>query len=176
MAQDPLQAETNLKLTLDTIERQPELEPEVRSQLRQQIENAIRLARTQERVVEERVAAAQEKRATAQELERVNDALALQTQRIKQLVDRFDALMDEGRYDIADEEIVPEVQKLAMDAPIEYSMYIGVVFSGPCATTKLCGATATTCSSGQCLPLNSRWFPSRPNRRSSISPRINGPT
>src|SRR5439155_12658017 len=125
MTTNPDQAEQNLKLTLEDIERTPDLEPEVRSQLRRKVENAIRLARQRKIEVDQRTAVAQEQKAAALEQERLNDQLAIQQQRIKQLVDRFDSLMDEQRYATADEEIVPEIPKIApgqiIDAGLTYA-------------------------------------------------------
>ena len=59
-------------------------------------------------------------------MQRLNDELLLATQRLKQIMDRFDSLMDEGRYDIADNEVGPEVAKLAgPDSPLTSSVIIG---------------------------------------------------
>src|SRR5262245_17397750 len=125
MTSNPGQAEQDLKLTLEDIERTPDLEPELRSQLRRQVENAIRLVRQRKIEVDQQIAVAQELKAAALEQERLNDALAIQQQRIKQIVDRFDSLMDEQRYATADEEIVPEIQRLApgttIDAALNYA-------------------------------------------------------
>ncbi len=122
MTTNPDQAEQDLKLTLEDIERTPDLEPEVRAQLRRQVENAIRLARQEKIRVDQAIAVAQEQKAAALEQERLNDALAIQQQRVKQIVDRFDSLMDEQRYATADEEIVPEIQKLAPNTSIDSAL------------------------------------------------------
>src|SRR6185295_11240920 len=45
MGEKPDIAEQNLKIVLQKIESNPDLDAEVRSQIRQQVENAIRLAR-----------------------------------------------------------------------------------------------------------------------------------
>ncbi|HMC11775.1 MAG TPA: hypothetical protein VKH44_10810, partial [Pirellulaceae bacterium] len=126
MSVNPDQAEQDLKLELDNIERAPDLEPEVRSQLRRQVENAIRMTRQRKIVADQATAVAQEQRATALEQERLSQALDLQQQRIKQIVDRFDSLMNEQRYAVADEDITPEIQKLARDTPID----AGLVYAG----------------------------------------------
>jgi Mg-chelatase subunit ChlD len=122
MMTNPDQAEQDLKLTLEDVERTPDLEPEVRNQLRRQVENAIRVARQEKVRVDQQVAVAQEQKAAALEQARMTDALAIQQQRIKQLVDRFDSLMDEQRYATADEEIVPEIPKIALGTTINSSL------------------------------------------------------
>src|SRR6185436_10439759 len=109
---NPDQAEQDLKLTLEGVERTPELDPELRSQLRRKIENAIRASRQEKIKVDQATAVAQELKAAAGEQERLNDALAIQTSRIKQVVDRFESLLAEQRYAVADETIVPEIKRL----------------------------------------------------------------
>src|SRR5439155_14253946 len=122
MGTNPDQAEQDLKLTLENIERTPDLDPEVRSQLRQQVENAIRLSRQRKIEVDQAIAVAQEHKAAALDQERLNEALTLQVQRVKQVIDRFDSLMAERRWDVADEQITPEIQRLAPNSPIESSL------------------------------------------------------
>src|SRR5205807_1439674 len=46
-------------------------------------------------------------------------------QKIQQLVDRFDALMAEQRWQAADDEITPELQRLAFGSPVESSVING---------------------------------------------------
>ncbi|HEY2413623.1 MAG TPA: VWA domain-containing protein, partial [Pirellulaceae bacterium] len=125
MIVNPDQAENDLKLTLEGVERTPELEPEVRAQLRRKIEIAIRTARQAKIRVDQAVAVAQEQKAAAAEQERLNDALAIQTSRIKQVVDRFESLLAEQRYAVADETIVPEIHRLAPNTSIDQSVTQG---------------------------------------------------
>jgi von Willebrand factor type A domain len=110
---NPAQAEQDLKVMMENIERAVELDPEVRRQLREQVENAIRYARQQALVVSERVRQAQETAAAAAELQRINDELAIQQQRIAQIMARFNALMEERRYTVAVQEVIPEIERLA---------------------------------------------------------------
>jgi hypothetical protein len=125
MSTNPDQAEQDLKLTLEVIERTPELEPELRGQLRQQVENAIREARRRKIEVERQIADAEARRAQAQEQERLDQALSIQTQRIKQIVDRFSSLVAEQRYNVADEQISPEMERLAPGTSIASSLVSG---------------------------------------------------
>lgn len=122
---NPDQAELDLKLTLEHIERIPELNSEVRIQLRRKIENAIRAARQAKTRVDQAAAVAQEKRAAGAEQERLNEALTIQTSRIKQVVDRFESLLAEQRYAVADETIVPEIHRLASNTSIDQSITQG---------------------------------------------------
>ena len=125
MSSQPDQAEQVLKLRLDQIERMPELEPELRGQLRQQIELALQQVRQARLVQDQRREEALERQARAQEQERLNDALVLREQRITQIVERFASLMKEQRYDVADEEITPEIQKIARGTSIDSSLIYG---------------------------------------------------
>jgi Mg-chelatase subunit ChlD len=122
---NPNQAELDLKSTLEHIERIPELEPEIRNQLRRKIENAIRAARQARIRLDDAIAVAQERKAAGAEQERLNDGLAIQTSRIKQIVDRFESLLAEQRYATADETIVPEIHRLAPNTSIDESVTQG---------------------------------------------------
>src|SRR5439155_16473659 len=99
---------------------------EVRAQLRQQVENAIRLTRQKKAEADLVREVAQEKKAEAAEQDRINQALELATQRIKHVVDRFDSPVAEQRFAVADEQIVPEIQRLAPGSPID----AGMTYSG----------------------------------------------
>jgi hypothetical protein len=124
MAINPAQAEQDLKLTLEQLELVP-IDAEIRDQLRREVSSAIRLSRQRRIEIEQQTAVAQERRAAAQEQERLSDNLATQQQRLKQIVDRFDSLMDEQRYQVADEQITPEIQRLAPNSTIESSLVFG---------------------------------------------------
>lgn len=113
MGQNPEQAEQDLKLILQNIESSTDLAPEMRGQLRQRLESAIRQARRVATEVAARRADLEEQAAIAKERERVNQMLTMHEQQLKQIMDRFDSLMEEGRWQIAESEVAPEVQKLA---------------------------------------------------------------
>jgi hypothetical protein len=122
MGESPAIAEQDLKVLMESVERSPDLDAEVRGQLREQIENAIRQARQQKLVVDEAQARAEEAAGQAREFQRINDQLALDQMRLKQVMDRFTSLMAEGRFDLADQEVIPEVLRLARDTPISASV------------------------------------------------------
>lgn len=122
MGENPEGAEMVLKQALEMVESSPDLLAEVRAQLRQKLENALRQANQAKIVVADRRARGEELAAAAREQEQITQALNLRGERIKQLVDRFTSLMAEGRYDIADNEIVPEIQDLAPNTPIAASV------------------------------------------------------
>jgi len=125
MASDPETAQQNLKLTLVQIESSADLDAGLRSQLRQQVEDAIRQATQEALLVSERQARKQEEEAIAIELERLTTELAQRELRLKQIMDRFDSLMEEGRYQVADEEISPEIERLAPHTRLEQSVITG---------------------------------------------------
>jgi hypothetical protein len=122
MGEDPEGAEAVLKQALEMVESSPDLLAEVRAQLRQKLENALRQANQQKIEVADRRASAEEIAAQAREQEQITQALLLRGERLTQLVDRFTSLMAEGRYDIADDEIIPEIQELAPNTPIAASV------------------------------------------------------
>jgi len=124
MASNPALAEQNLKFSLDVLDAAP-VDAEIRSRLRQQVTTAIRQARQRRTQLDHEVAAAQERQAAAAELERVNAALTNNQQRQKQIVDRFDALLNEQRYAVADEQVRPVILQLAPDSPIDASITFG---------------------------------------------------
>ncbi|MCU0876985.1 MAG: hypothetical protein MUF06_04245 [Pirellulaceae bacterium] len=122
MGENPDGAEAILKQALEMVESSPDLLAEVRAQLRQKLENALRQANQQKIVVADSRARGEEIAAAAREQEQITQALLLRGERLKQLVDRFTSLMAEGRYDIADDEIIPEIQELAPNTPIAASV------------------------------------------------------
>ena len=108
----------NLKVQLEQVELAPDLNAAVRVALRNQITAAIRQAERQSEIQKARDAEANEQRATADELNRINETLTRKTQRLKSIVDRFNSLMDEGKYAVAINEIVPEINRAAPNTPI----------------------------------------------------------
>ncbi len=118
---DPLAVERELKLMLARVIRTAELNAEVRAQLRGQLETALREARRRAAtrdVIEQQI---QQAKAADLDRQRIADALNRDQDRLKQLMDRFDSLMDEGRYNAADEIGEVEVPRVAQGAPIAAS-------------------------------------------------------
>jgi len=118
MGTNPETAREQLKLKLDEVTRVPDLKPDVREQLLDQLRTAIRQADT--RVVElneqRRRAAQAEAQATERRL--IAEGLLLKEQKLSQLMARFNSLMDEGRYELAEVEAAGEAKKLSPDNPV----------------------------------------------------------
>lgn len=116
MTTSPDTAESILKRTQFTVDNSTDLSAEIRQQLRSRVETAIREARV--RSIEQRdiIAGLEEKIAVGKELERINQELLLGEQRLKQIMDRYTSLMEEGRYVEADDEIAPVVEELDRQA------------------------------------------------------------
>ena len=101
MSDDPETAMQNLKLMLQNVERAPELSPDVRAQLIDKLQVALREAQHASVIKDELDAAREEELAAARERRLLNDRMARDREKEKQLVDRFNALIGEGRYDDA---------------------------------------------------------------------------
>jgi hypothetical protein len=121
MSANPVAVEQNLKLVLERVDRVPELPAEVRAQLRGQLEGALRAAANRAATkdiidadVAREKAAALDRLAVAQGLVRDQD-------RLEQLMDRFESLMDEGRYTAADNLATIEIPEVAPETSIAVS-------------------------------------------------------
>ena len=110
---DPDGVEQSLKSLSEMIKLADALSAETRAQLLTQVQSAIRAARRESGVVKEKVAREREREAQAREQLRIVRDLDLKTQKLKQVMDRFDSLMEEGNFMEADELVRPEVEKLA---------------------------------------------------------------
>jgi hypothetical protein len=112
METNPESAKRDLKIQLETIEKSPDLGPDARAQLKNQIEAAIREAGRKAVEVAARTALAEENRAAADERQQLVEETARRQQKVKQLMDRFSSLMDEGRYQEAEDIIAAQVREL----------------------------------------------------------------
>lgn len=95
---DPVRAELELKQLLERVEATPDLRATARSELRETLTRSIREAQT--RVVDfdaNRLEVLQRTQA-AQERKQALDMVLTQQARVKQLIERFNALLAEGRY------------------------------------------------------------------------------
>ena len=117
MSTDPAAAVADLKMLLENIRKTPDISAEVRSQLISQIESGLREGMRREIEKEHRDALAAENRARGEEQYQLAKKAERESEKIKQLVDRFNALMDEGRYELASEAAV-EAHREAPDLPI----------------------------------------------------------
>ena len=110
--------EQSLKSLAELIKLAEALSSETRSQLLSQVQTAIREARRQGSVVKEKIAREKEKEAQAREQQRILRDLDLRTQKLKQVMDRFDSLMEERHYTEADDLVRPEIERAAPDSII----------------------------------------------------------
>ena len=101
MADDPQTAIQNLKLALQNVAQATELNPDLRAQFTDKLQIALREAQRQASIKDERDAQLQEEQAAGRERRLLNERLARNREKEKQLVDRFDALIAEGHYDDA---------------------------------------------------------------------------
>ncbi len=113
---DPQGAIAELKTLLTNIERAPDLEGEIRAQLRDQIVSSIKEGQRQQIVKDERDQIIAERRAAAREQARLVREAERREEKVKQIVARFNSLMDEGRYREA-EEAAYEARDLDHDDP-----------------------------------------------------------
>ncbi len=121
MATDPAHVEQGLKLLLERVVETPELTPEVRAQLRTQLVTALREAdrrAAEKEILDQQV---EEARAAAADRLQVAQGMLRKQEKLKQLVDRFESLMDEGRYAAADELGSTEIPEAGPNAPVASS-------------------------------------------------------
>jgi hypothetical protein len=118
MATDPEGAIQNLKIAQERLRQTRDLSAEARQQLDNTLQGALREG--SRRLVEEehRRQMRYEREAAAKERQLINEGLAKTQMKMKQLMERFDALMDEGRYHLAEESPAAEAQKIAPDSPM----------------------------------------------------------
>ena len=121
MSRDPQTAKQDLKILLESVSRAPGIEPDVRAQLRDRIQIAIRRAGQIEIEDENRRAHAEENKAAAIEAQRLVEKTTRERLRIKQLLDRFNSLLDERKYDVAEEEIARQVLEANPSVSIGFS-------------------------------------------------------
>lgn len=117
MSRDPELAVQALKVLLERVDTEPDLSAEVRAQLAGRIQAAIRESGRIRIEVENRRTHAEENKAAAIEAERLVSETARKRQKIKQLLDRFNALLDEGNYYSAETDIADQVQALEPGLP-----------------------------------------------------------
>jgi hypothetical protein len=122
MGTDPDGVEQSLKSLSEMIKLAGSLSAETRAQLQTQVHSAIRAARRESGVVKEKIAREREREAQAREQLRIVRDLELKTQRLKQVMDRFDSLMEEGNFMDADELVRPEVENLAPGSNVAASV------------------------------------------------------
>ena len=99
---------------MEKVRQTAELNPDVRDQLADVLQAALREAARRKIEVEQTRQDQQENAAAAKERLLVDREPAPQTeQKVKQLMERFNSLMDEGRYRLAEEAAAAEAVKMA---------------------------------------------------------------
>ncbi|MFW6171310.1 MAG: VWA domain-containing protein, partial [Planctomycetota bacterium] len=96
MGTDPAAAIQSLKAMHENVMRAPSLEPGLRSQLRDRIGMAIREAQRRQEELEETRRQIQENQAIADESQRLAREFTEQREKVEHLIDKFNALVDEG--------------------------------------------------------------------------------
>ncbi len=120
MAASPQSVQEALKLMLERVRRAPELSAEGRAQLRGQLETALRESARRSVEQEERDIESEQAQAQADERLRIVQSLDRRQEKLRQLMDRFDSLMAEGRYLLAEETAAYEVQQLRPICPTRW--------------------------------------------------------
>ncbi len=130
MADNPSAVEQGLKLVLARVVQAPELPSEVRAQLRGQLEASLRESAqvaAQKDILDQQQEEAQ---ATALDRLRVANALQRKEEKVKQLMSRFNSLMEEGRDVAADQIGELEMHDVAPDLPIAHSSALTAHMTG----------------------------------------------
>ena len=110
MRTTPEDAIQSLRLELDKVKQLPELTPEARDQFVTSLESALREGYRQKTEVEQRRQEDMERRAKARENALVVQGLVRDQQKVKQLIDRVDFLLEEARL-LEGEERGQEIQR-----------------------------------------------------------------
>src|SRR5207253_6997974 len=92
---------------------------------RRQLQTATRQAHQQKVELDQRRMEQQEAEAASRELQRLTERTQSQEQKIMQIVDRVSALLDEGNYAIAEEQVAPEINRLAPGSTIQSAVALG---------------------------------------------------
>ena len=117
MGTNPEAAIQELKGQLENVKRSPDLRPEVRDQLVDQLRGAIRSAGQRQVEDNQRHKEVLEKISAAKERELVAANLLGKQQKDAQLMERFNSLMDEGRYRMAEEGPALQAQEFDPGVP-----------------------------------------------------------
>ena len=112
MATSPDGAMQVLRGMLETVRQVSELAPEVRDQYEGMLQAALRQAAQRKVEFQESQRREQEGTSIARERQNIIRSMLRSQEKVKQLMARFDSLMDEGKYRFAEEVNVVEAAKL----------------------------------------------------------------
>ncbi len=118
MATNPQAAIDNLKLLLERVQRVPELGASLRAQLHRQIEVALREASRRQVELEQRRQEQLEIQAAAREQQLLAESLLRRQEQVRQLMERFSSLLEEKRFQEADEIVAAQARELDPDNPV----------------------------------------------------------
>ncbi len=118
MARDPEGSKENLKLTLEMVRQTPDITPEFRDRLTGVIQAAVQAAGRRQIELEQRRRQRQEAIAASKERTLVSENLQRKQQKVRQLMERFNSLMDEGRYRLAEEAAAAEAAAEVPECPV----------------------------------------------------------
>ncbi|RIK81536.1 MAG: hypothetical protein DCC68_08395 [Planctomycetota bacterium] len=122
MQTNPTKAKEDMKLRLDFLDRAPDLYPEVRAQLMDKVVVAIRQAEKREASFEEEQVTRRKAEGARIERDRIQKKLIRDQEKVRQLVEQFDVLMDEGSYEEASESVAAHIEKLNPDTALGTSL------------------------------------------------------
>jgi tetratricopeptide (TPR) repeat protein len=108
MSINPAGVKQDLQLLRESVTRAPELPAETRAQLRERIDAAIVQASTRARERDYEVVEAQIRAAQIEESKHIQDNLVRDQQKVRQLIERMNSLMLEGRYAEAENDAAVE--------------------------------------------------------------------
>ena len=110
-----------LKKLQENLDRAPDLDAATRSDLLARVDSAIREAQRRMVIDDFRKAEALQRAAVASEQQRVLSEISTREQMITQLMERFTSLMEEGRYNDAERDVIPNISQLSRDSTIAAS-------------------------------------------------------
>ena len=118
MSTDPETASQQVKLMLENVRNNAELDPDVRNQLVDSLQSALREGASRKVEVEQVRQQKLENRAAAAERLLVDKKLERNELKVKELMERFNSLMSEKRYRFAEESAAAEAGKLVPGNPV----------------------------------------------------------
>ncbi len=112
MGDNPAGAQRNLKLLKETVEQSTDLDPDTRAQLLNQVQSATRESGRRLHEYNTRRLLVEQNRAAAEDRQKLLEEMDTNREKVKQMMVRFNALMDEGRYREAEDVIADQVREL----------------------------------------------------------------
>ena len=118
MSREPDLVTQDLKLQLEAVKQAKDLDPQVRDQLKNQIEIVLRETERSREAFETRRQRDLALLARAADERMIADNLTRDQQKLSALMEHFTAMMAEGRYRIAEDQVAVEAEKLTAGDPV----------------------------------------------------------